>query len=158
MGCSLPGASIHGLLQARVLEWVAMLSSSGSSQPRDRTWVSCFAGRFFTNEPLGKPWPSKGPVILWGRLLHCQTPLARQGSLMWGSELSLLWENVSNNFSVWIAHVASMGFDFTMIAPLLPSRCVSVFGCRISFLVGSSMFCLCLFSFYLCFWDFHKKR
>ena len=48
MGCSLPGSSIHGLLQARVLEWVAMLSSSGSSQPRDRTWVSCFAGRFFT--------------------------------------------------------------------------------------------------------------
>ena len=74
--------------------------SSGSSQPRDRTWVSRFAGRFFTNELLGKPWPSKGPVILWGLLLHLQTLLARQGSLMWGSELSLLWENFSHSFSV----------------------------------------------------------
>ena len=37
-----------GLLQARILEWVAMPSSRGSSQPRDRTQVSCIAGRFFT--------------------------------------------------------------------------------------------------------------
>ena len=46
--CSPPGFSVCGLLQARVLEWVAMPSSRGSSQLRDRTWVSCFAGRFFT--------------------------------------------------------------------------------------------------------------
>ena len=37
-----------GILQARILEWVAMLSSRGSSQPRDRTQVSHIAGRFFT--------------------------------------------------------------------------------------------------------------
>ena len=37
-----------GILQARKLEWVAMPSSKGSSQPRDRTQVSCIAGRFFT--------------------------------------------------------------------------------------------------------------
>ena len=99
--CSLQGSSFRGIFQARILEWVAISFSRGSSQPRDRTWVSRFAGRFFTNEPLGKPWPSKGPVILWGLLLHCQTPLARQGSLMWGSELSLLWENFSNNSSAY---------------------------------------------------------
>ena len=51
MDCSLPGSSVHGILQARVLEWVAMLSSRASSQPRDQTWVSCMAGRFFTNGP-----------------------------------------------------------------------------------------------------------
>ena len=45
--CSLPGSSVHGILQARVLEWVAMPFSKGSSQPRDQTQVSCFAGRFF---------------------------------------------------------------------------------------------------------------
>ena len=39
----------HGLLQARILEWVALLFSRGSSQPRDRTQVSCIAGRFFTS-------------------------------------------------------------------------------------------------------------
>ena len=37
-----------GILQARILEWVAMASSRGSSQPRDRTQASCIAGRFFT--------------------------------------------------------------------------------------------------------------
>ena len=36
----LPGSSVHGILQARILERVAMPSSRGSSQPRDRTWVS----------------------------------------------------------------------------------------------------------------------
>ena len=53
MDCSPPGSSVLGTLQARILEWVAMPSSRGSSWPRDRTHVSCIsctAGRFFT------PW------------------------------------------------------------------------------------------------------
>ena len=72
MDCSLPGSSVHGIFQARVLEWdaiaffdtmdytlpgipqdrilewVAFPVSRGSSQPRDRTQVTCIAGRFFT--------------------------------------------------------------------------------------------------------------
>ena len=40
---------VHGILQARILEWVAYLFSNGSSQPRNWTGVSCIAGRFFTN-------------------------------------------------------------------------------------------------------------
>ena len=48
MDCSLPGSSIHGIFQAKVLEWVAISFSKGSSQPRDRTQVSCIAGRHFT--------------------------------------------------------------------------------------------------------------
>ena len=55
MDCNLPDPSVHGILQARILEWVAMLSSRGSSQPRDQTHGSCTAGRFFTTEPLEKP-------------------------------------------------------------------------------------------------------
>ena len=53
-----PGSSVHGILQARVLEWGAMPSSGGSSPPRDWTHtscVSCVAGRFFTTELSGKP-------------------------------------------------------------------------------------------------------
>ena len=49
--------SVHGILQARILEWVAISSSRGSSQPRNWTrisCVSCIAGRFFTTEPPGK--------------------------------------------------------------------------------------------------------
>ena len=48
MDCSLPGSSIHGIFQARVLEWIAISFSRGSSQPRDRTQVSYIAGRCFT--------------------------------------------------------------------------------------------------------------
>ena len=40
MDCSPLGSSVHGILQARIREWVAMPSSRGSSQPRDQTWVS----------------------------------------------------------------------------------------------------------------------
>ena len=48
MDCSPPGSSVHGILQVRILEWVTIPFSRGSSWPRDRTWVSCIAGRFFT--------------------------------------------------------------------------------------------------------------
>ena len=55
--CSLPGFSVHRILQARILEWVAMPSSRGSSQPRDRTWVCLLHGQAdsLTLEPTGKP-------------------------------------------------------------------------------------------------------
>ena len=48
LDCSPPGSSVHGILQARILEWVAISSSMGSSRPGDRTCVSCVAGGFFT--------------------------------------------------------------------------------------------------------------
>ena len=52
--CSLLGFSVHGILQARILEWVAIPFSGGSSQPRDRILVSCITGRFFTVWATGK--------------------------------------------------------------------------------------------------------
>ena len=48
MDYSPSGSSVHGILQARIVEWVAMPSSRGSSQLRDQTQVSCIAGGFFT--------------------------------------------------------------------------------------------------------------
>jgi len=48
MDCSPPGFYVYGILQARILEWVAIPFSRGSYWPRDRTQVSCIAGRFFT--------------------------------------------------------------------------------------------------------------
>ena len=48
LDCSLPGFSTQGILQARILEQVAISFSRGSSWPRDRTWVSRIAGRCFT--------------------------------------------------------------------------------------------------------------
>ena len=54
MDCSLPDSSIHGIFQARILEWVAISFSRGFSRPRDRTPIFCIAGRFFTSEPTEK--------------------------------------------------------------------------------------------------------
>ena len=48
MDCSPLGSSVHGTLQARILECIAIPFSGRSSWPRDRTWVCCIAGRFFT--------------------------------------------------------------------------------------------------------------
>ena len=48
MDCSPPGSSVHGILQAGILEWVAIPFSGRSSSPRDGTQVCCTAGRFFT--------------------------------------------------------------------------------------------------------------
>ena len=47
MDCNPPSFSIHGIHQTRLLEWVTISFSGGSSQPRDRTWVFCTAGKFF---------------------------------------------------------------------------------------------------------------
>ena len=47
--------TVHGILQARILEWVAFPFSRRSSQPRDQTQISCITGGFFTREPQGKP-------------------------------------------------------------------------------------------------------
>ena len=53
-----PGSSVHGILQARVLEQVAIPFSRGSYWPRDQTWVSCIAGRFFTVWATREAWYS----------------------------------------------------------------------------------------------------
>ena len=54
MDCSLPGSYVHGILQARILEWVAVPFSRGSFQPRDQTQVSHIADSLLS-EPPGKP-------------------------------------------------------------------------------------------------------
>ena len=56
MDCRPPGSSVHGISQARILDWVAISFCRGSSWPRDWTYISCVAGRFFTTASLpGKP-------------------------------------------------------------------------------------------------------
>ena len=63
--CSPPGCSVHGTLQARILEWVAVPFSRGSSRPRDRTlisYISCLAGGLLPLGPPGKPLPAQAPT------------------------------------------------------------------------------------------------
>ena len=80
MDRSPPGSSVHGILQARVLEWVAISFSRGSSPPRDWNWVSCITGRFFAI------WFTEEQMY-WGKLKE-----------------QIYWEAVSTNWEcIWIS-------------------------------------------------------
>ena len=88
MNCSLPGSSVHGIFQARILGWVAISFSRGSSQSRDRwnqsrdlvpAWQAdsfffFFSGWFFTTEPPGKPrgWDTKSLKAQTAKWLQLQ--------------------------------------------------------------------------------------
>ena len=67
---NLSASAVHGIFQARILEWAATSFSRGSSQPRDQTRMSCTAGRFFTVEPSVKPrrQETKGRIIFVNQL------------------------------------------------------------------------------------------
>ena len=68
MDCSPPASSVDGIFQARILEWVTISSSKGSSRSRDRTSVSCvsyIAGRSLTTEPSGKPYITMDFIFLY---------------------------------------------------------------------------------------------
>ena len=88
MDYSPPDSSVCGISQARILEWVAMSSSRGFSQPRDQTHISCsscIAGRFFTDEPPGNrskvhehPWKIK-TLEAWKSSATCKDTSFHQG-------------------------------------------------------------------------------
>ena len=77
--CSLSGSSVRGVLQARTLEWVAIPFSRGSFWPRDQTWLSCIAGRFFTIWATREAWwyskfsSAQSCPTLWDPM-DCSTP------------------------------------------------------------------------------------
>ena len=97
MDYSLPGSSVHGIFQAIVLEWIAISFSKGSSQPRDRTQVSCIVDRHFTVWPTGKSIyfsakmgiimvpTSATQVVLLGKNLPASAGDGRDASLIPGS-------------------------------------------------------------------------
>ena len=92
MDCSLPGSSVHWIHQARILEWVAIPFSRGSSWPRDQTWVSCIAGRFFTIWATREALDRFSSVQSLSRVRHFVTPwtAACQASLSITNSQSLL--------------------------------------------------------------------
>ena len=69
MNCSLPDSSVRWIFHTRILEWVVISFSRGSSQPRDWTHVSCIAGRFFTTLSYQSGWKplaigqASGPLL-----------------------------------------------------------------------------------------------
>ena len=81
MDCSLLGSSVQGIIQARILEWVAIPFSRGSSWPRHWIQVSCIAGRFFTIWTIGKP--------LWGACFSLI--LSSFASYLWSCAMRYNW-------------------------------------------------------------------
>ena len=81
MDCSLSGSSVHGILQVRILEWVAISSSRGSSEPRDRTRVSCIAGGRFIVCHQGSPIIT---ILRYTQsILHNKAHLSRRKDFTW---------------------------------------------------------------------------
>ena len=110
MVCSLLGSSVHGISQARILEWIATSSSRGSSQPRDQSHVSCLAGRCL---PL---FICQNPAHVPLRFLHFIQKKKQKQHLSlvndiqaeefrdnWSYVYHLLW-NVSKNKMDWWLH------------------------------------------------------
>ena len=95
LGCSPPGSSVHGILQARVLEWVAVSFSRGSSLPRDGTQVSYWQ---LGSLPLAATWETRrndgghqkvlGPESFWNRSF--QISLSRRNLVSWTSASNCL--------------------------------------------------------------------
>ena len=139
MDCSLPGFSIHGIFQARILEWVAMSFSRGSSRPRNRTRVSCIASTRFTiwatreaitSEPQAKPksigvgslsllqqiFPTQ--ELSWGLLHRRQILYQLSYQETQDSALSLPWPGLSLWREIKILLQAAAGWDHLKSAAL----------------------------------------
>ena len=136
MDCSLPGSSVHGIFQARVLEWIAISFSKGSSQPRDRTRVSRIVDRRFTVWAT-REFPDKVFVILGGKpeifieLKQCGLQLKNRSKFAsdaWFLYLELLppccshsiallppWWLGQISVSVWLEHQVSVILEYIIL-------------------------------------------
>ena len=97
MDCSLPGSSVHGISQARILEQIAISFSRGSSRPRDWTSAPALAGRLFTTEPPEKPH------IIEDKLLSLSTPTCP-------TALIQPWRRDSSR-QEWRQHTCQIGYE-----------------------------------------------
>ena len=109
--CSPPGSSVHGILQARILEWVAISFSRGSSQLRDRTQVSHIASRCFnlwaTREASRTPGPrddSNNRKQLGHKTIKIFNPM-----VCCPSSLAILWLKLHNHNAGWVGSILGRG-------------------------------------------------
>ena len=140
MDCSLPSSSVHGILQARILEWVAVPFSRGSSQPRDWTQVSCIAGGLewaAISSSRESSWLRSNPCLLC--LLHWQAghlPLVLPGKPCISDIIRYL------SFCYCLS-------DFTSLSTIISrSTRVAAGGISSSFLwLSTILLCICTASF-----------
>ena len=107
MDCSPPGSSVHGILQARILEWVAISFSRGSSQPRDQTQVTHIVKDYLPTEPPGKPWRN---LLPWRK----RQTRGRKREAELGTPFSMS----PLRYSLWLS--CSQGLLLFLLQPLIP--------------------------------------
>ena len=100
MDCSPPDSSVYRIFQARILEWVAISFSRGSSQPRDRTQVSCTTGRFFIN------WATRMNYSVTLNKLQFKTAKSEHWHILptksyWKDRLQILWNTEKGHKKIW---------------------------------------------------------
>ena len=133
MDCSLPGSSLHGILQARILEWVAISFSRGFSRPRDQTRVSRIPGRRFNAEPPGNlPLPD---AILNGARFHILIVLCHL-CIFFGEVFVKFFGPCFNQAVVFLL------LSFKSSLYILDSSLLS----HVSFVIFSHSLCLLIFS------------
>ena len=131
MGCNPPGSSVHGILQERILEWVAISFFRESSRPRESTWFSCITGRVFTFWAIREDPECLGRVIsvpgTWLYVCICvysdeskKSPPSASALIR---ALATLSPIVSSSFAVWqlppsLVTSSTRGGDFRQIFDL----------------------------------------
>ena len=109
MGSSPKGSSVHGIFQTRILEWVAISFSRGSSQPRDQTQVYRIAGKLFTIWATREARPSLAPTKgsrMYGRDFKAQSLWC---SLLWSRKLNILGNRFSLSYSPLTISESALG-------------------------------------------------
>ena len=128
MDCSPPGSSVHEIILARIVDWVAISFSRESSWLRDQNQVSCLAARLFTTVPHGKPSISFTCREIW-------TMLRSGGLYIISQHPSSNWSPIHWYSDIW--QIISCAYDLEV--------CSSIIYCRCSFLL------------YLCSLDYFNR-
>ena len=133
MDCSPPGSSVHGILQARILEWVAISFPRASSWPKDWTRIFRLAGGFFATEP---PRKSTRKVLLFFK--HWNYSAWRDVSILLGlgrlraeSIQSLIWSELHPEHRSHWRHC----YSFTLLFSTLFMLVLAVGFCRLNVLI-----------------------
>ena len=134
MDCSLPVSSVHGILQARILEWVAIPFSRTSSRLRDQTQVSCIAGGFFTIWATGDPLPKSTHYLTLSWLIYVTPKLMEtpSSSSSWTLPSSHHVRHASYPSDQWLA---------TIFCKESYSKYFRVSGCMVSFIIIQLCYC-----------------
>ena len=117
MDCSPPGSSVHGIVQARILQWVAIPCFRGSSWPSDRSLVSCMTGRFLIVWATRGSWRTRifQRICTYVELTHWKSLWCWEGLGAGGEGDDRGWDG-------WMASLTSMDVSLSELRELVMDR------------------------------------